>query len=168
MARKKQAKPLTLTTRRKLAAQAVKSGNWIIRFGPSPDGSQPACYKGFAWAPLGEWTEAPDWNERAECGGGLHGQCAEAGGHRHDSGPHLLFCESDGPRVVIGDNKCKVRKARVLLVDELPRDLTVGGGLSLNGCTALTSLGDLTVGGWLTFYCCPASVVKLVESRRVK
>jgi hypothetical protein len=131
-----------------LAAAAVASGNWMIR--ADNDGQS---YRGFRWAPPGEWTEAPDWSPEPKCGGGLHGQTKDHGGFI--TGSRLLFCEYDPADVVTLGDKVKVRRARILLVNRLPAGLTVGGSLYLYGCTALASLpAGLTVGGSLDLHGC--------------
>lgn len=124
-----------------LAAEAVKNGNWIIR--ADNDGKSRG---GFQWEAQGEWTAAPNWDDKPVCGGGLHGQDKNCGGMI--MGNRLVFCDTDGDHVAIGDNKVKVRRARILMINDLPDGLTVGGWLDLSGCTGLTSLPDgLTVGG---------------------
>lgn len=92
---------------------AVKTGNWIIR--ADNDG---VSHNGFKWSGIGEWTESPDWNEEPECGGGLHGQDANHGGYI--KGTRLVFCDTEGKHVPIGSDKIKVRRARILLINELP------------------------------------------------
>jgi len=120
---------------------AIKNGNWIIRADENG-----ISWGGFKWSSLGEWTEASDWEVSPTCGGGLHGQDRKNGGYI--SGTRLVFCDTDGVHVYIGDNKIKVKRARILLVNTLPEGLTVGGSLNLSGCTGLTSLPEgLTVGG---------------------
>lgn len=129
---------MNLTDRRNAAAAAAKRGNWIIRFGDSPDPARATCHAGFKLNGLGEWTKAPDWNPKPECGGGLHGQDKDHGGYRHYSGQHLYYCDTEGEHVGLGD-KAKVRRARLLLVDELPRGL-VADTLDLSHCTFIKSL----------------------------
>lgn len=121
---------------------AVKSGNWIIR--ADNDG---VSYNGFKWNGVGEWTEAPDWNEEPECGGGLHGQDINHGGYI-TTGSRLVFCDTEGKHIPIESDKVKVRWARILLVNELPDCLeTINGNLNLHG-TQITDFGGLkSVGG---------------------
>ncbi|MFZ2635551.1 MAG: hypothetical protein WAX33_04345 [Rectinemataceae bacterium] len=125
-------------------AKVVRQGNWLIRAdndGISPSGEA----KGFRWSPIGEWTEAPDWNPGHKCGGGLHGQDINYGGMI--SGTRLVFCETSGKHIKIDGYKVKVKKARILLVNALPDGLSVGGDLHLTG-TGITALPDgLSVGG---------------------
>ena len=121
-----------------LAHKAARSGNWMIRFAWKP--SDLNAHEGFRWRPLGQWTEAPDWDPEPRCGGGLHGQGPGAGGYRHAAGPTLVFCETDGEQVAIDGDKIKVRRARRLLIDELPAGLSVGGSLDLRGCTRLRAV----------------------------
>ena len=145
-----------VTSKAKLAAlarEAARRGNWMVRFARTPGNL--CAFAGFRWAPLGQWTEAPDWDPKPRCGGGLHGQGPGAGGYRHDSGPTLVFCETDGAQVTIDGNKVKVRRARRLLIDTLPAGLNVGGWLDLSGCTGLRALpAGLNVGGGLDLYGC--------------
>ena len=115
--------PMTIT--KEHIAKVVVTGNWIIR--ADNDG---ASHGGFCWAPLGEWTTAPDWNDRPECGGGLHGQDKDHGGYIQ--GTRLVFCETRGKHVAIGSNKVKVQSARILMVNALPEGLSVGGSLDLS------------------------------------
>ena len=108
---------------------AVKNGNWIIR-GDNEGVSASDDANGFKWNSVGEWTEAPDWNEKPECGGGLHGQDKDFGGVI--CGTRLVFCDTEGAHIPIEDNKVKVRKARILLINELP---------ALPNCTSLNVRG---------------------------
>jgi len=117
--------------------RALETGNWIIRadndgISPSPDAN------GFRWAPLGEWTEAPDFNKIADCGGGLHGQDKDHGGYI--LGKRLVFCETEGPHIALGE-KVKVHRAAILLVNELPEGLAAKT-LDLSGCTGLTAIPE--------------------------
>jgi hypothetical protein len=133
---------------KKHIAAVIKRGNWILR--RSNNGKS---HGGFAWQPVGEWTIAPDWDPRAKCGGGLHGN-----GSKTDSencfwakGNRLEFCEIGDKFVAVeGPNgKIKCDRARILLINELPADLRVGGWLDLSG-TGITKLPvDLHVGGSL-------------------
>jgi len=132
--------------RKRLAQLAVKRGNWIIRAdnnGRSHDGA-------FAWAKPGEWTEAPDWDPAPECGHGLHGQDREHGGYSR--GTRLVFCDTEGEHVALYD-KVKVRRARILLVDELPEGLTAEV-LNLHRCTGLTALPEYMAVDLLYLNCC--------------
>ena len=135
-------------------------------------------YGGFRWAPLGEWTEAPDWDPAPRCGGGLHGQHPSASGYR-GGGSRVVLAEIDGPLVTIGVDKIKVRRARIVAVDDLsaapahwpgnldlagctalralPKGLKVGSHLDLRGCSALQALPEgLTVGSSLSLLGCSA------------
>ncbi len=111
--------------------QAIKTGNWMIRV-ERKDGYSPTC--NFKWQPVGQWTEAPDWNPKPECGGGLHGQASEAGGCLPSGGEIVVFCETKGERVIINENKIKVREARRLLVGQLPKGLSFNSSLDLRDC----------------------------------
>ena len=126
-----------------LVRQALETGNWMLR---RSDNGQ--AYGGFQWNPIGEWTEAPDWDPTPKCGGGLHGSAPEAWGYFTDYSS-IDFCITDGERVIIDDSKIKVSRAMVLLRNSLPEGLTVGGWLDLRG-TQIASLPEgLTVGGGL-------------------
>lgn len=121
------------------AKEALASGQYMLRrsdAGRSNGGK-------FQWAAIGEWTEAPDWNTRRACGGGLHGNHPTRGWAYCTDGADLDFCEIDEALGVIelGD-KIKVRRARVLLRNDLSalNGLSVGGYLYLGGCT--TALKD--------------------------
>ena len=115
--------------------EALKNGNWMLR--RSDDGE---AYGGFQWAPVGEWTEAPDWNQKPTCGGGLHGNGPRSTGH-WTNGKDLDFCITDGNFVDIDGEKGKVRRAMVVLRNVLPEGLHIGGSLYLRG-TQITALPE--------------------------
>jgi len=128
-----------------LLKQAVENGNWMLR-----RSSGGFSYRGFRWRPIGEWTEAPDWDPAPECGGGLHGCGPEAWGY-FTEGETVDFCITDGPRIVIDKEKLKVPRAMVILRNDLGmlEGLQVGGSLDLRG-TQITALPEgLQVGGSL-------------------
>jgi hypothetical protein len=149
---------------KKHIAAVVKKGNWILR--RSNNGKS---YNGFVWQPIGEWTVAPDWDPRAECGGGLHGN-----GQKTDSencfwttGSRLEFCEIGEKFVTIGGStgKIKCERARILLINSLSAGLQVGGRLDLSG-TGITKLPvDLHVGGSLDLR--DTGITKLPANLRV-
>ena len=128
------------------AKEALASGQYMLRrsdAGRSNGGK-------FQWAAIGEWTEAPDWNTRRTCGGGLHGNHPTRGWAYWTSMVDLDFCEIDPEHVVELNDKLKVRRARVLLRNDLSalNGLSIVGNLYLGGCTGLTALPDgLSVGG---------------------
>ena len=125
---------------------ALKKGNWIIR--ADNDGvSANENASGFKWAPLGEWTEAPDWDDSPECGHGLHGQDKTHGGTIF--GTRLVFCDTDGQHVPIDRDKVKVRRARILMINELPAGLRVSGALDLSHTKVSELPTGLRVGGYL-------------------
>ena len=155
---------------RKAVKRALERGNWMIR---QSDGGK--SYRGFEWAPVGEWTEAPDWDRAPRCGGGLHGQAREGSGYSTHQ-PRLEFCETSGERVVIHGEKIKVRRARILLVDALPAGLEMGGGtLYLEGCTSLTALpaglemggGSLYLEGCTSLTALPADLAEKINAGAV-
>jgi hypothetical protein len=86
--------------------------NWIVRF--SNDG---IGYGGFVWNPVGEWTTAPDWNSKPECGGGLHGQGVGGWGYC-SGGTRFELAQTRGKRVVIEGEKIKVKSAKIVLIDK--------------------------------------------------
>jgi hypothetical protein len=133
---------------KKHIAAVVKKGNWILR--RSNNGKS---YNGFVWQPIGEWTIAPDWDPRAECGGGLHGNGpkTDAGNCFWTTGSRLEFCEIGDKFVTIvgSTGKIKCESARILLINSLPAGLQVGGWLDLSGTGFITLPVDLHVGGSL-------------------
>ena len=144
----------------KAVSQAIETGNWMIR-----QDNAGVAYGGFEWKPLGQWTEAPDFSPETRCGGGLHGQNHLASGYS-TGGSRLVFCETRGQQINLS-NKIKVPAARALLIDQLPPGLTFRAGLSLQGCTALTSLPEgLKVGGDL-YLCGCTALTSLPEGLKV-
>ena len=143
--------------------QAIKTGNWMIRFendgGTSPSNNA----NGFKWKPIGQWTIAPDFNSRPVCGGGLHGQGSEAGGYV-EKGKHIVFCETRGERIVIGGDKIKVKSARRLLVGKLPSSLKFKSNLNLSGCDLKGIKLPDSVGGSLDLSGCDLKGIKLPDS----
>ena len=139
--------PLTKKQKAKVIERARQTGKWFLR--RSDAGSS---HEGFQWSPVGEWTEAPDWNESDRCGGGLHGNDSETTDCWWSDGNDLDFCVYDGPMVRIGGKggKIKIRRAMVVLRNEFPPWLTEwSGSLDLEN-TGITYLGYLqSVGGWL-------------------
>ena len=89
----------------------MDKNSWMVRFD-----SNGKARKGFQWSPVGEWTEAPDWDATPVCGGGLHGQGPGGYGYAQ-SGTRFVFCEIDSDWVQIGGDKIKARRARILAVD---------------------------------------------------
>jgi hypothetical protein len=89
------------------------SEQWMIRM--DHDG---VSFGEFRWAPIGEWTAAPDWTAEAECEGGLFGQGPGDGEHSYcKPGTRLVLCETRGPRIRVDGNKIKVPAARIVAVD---------------------------------------------------
>lgn len=127
-----------------LVSEALDSGNWMLR---RSDGGK--AYGGFQWSPIGEWTEAPDWNPAPVIGGGLHGVGPRSVPGYWTEGEDIDFCMVDPDESVhVSSNRIlKVRRAMVLLRNELPEGLSVGGLLDLEG-TGVTELPvGLSVGG---------------------
>ena len=120
----------------------LKSGNWMLRM--DDDG---VAYGGFRWSPLGEWTET-DWSEKATCNsGGLFGQNAKAAGYCK-AGTRLVLCETEGNQVVVEGNKIKVKRARIIAINEdIPTEFFAVKNVSLDlrkytgGRLTLTSVG---------------------------
>lgn len=55
--------------------QVVANGNWMVCL------DWDECFGTFKWNPVGEWTEAPDWNPMKLHRHGLYGQDKDHGGH---------------------------------------------------------------------------------------
>ena len=123
--------------------EVLDSGNWMLRRSNSGK-----SYGGFQWEPIGEWTEAPDWNPKKECGGGLHGNGPKSSGDWTD-GKDIDFCEINPSDMVDLDGKIKVRRSRILLRNQLPEGLKVGGDLDLEGTEIKELPKGLKVGGSL-------------------
>jgi len=142
-----------------LVNEAIKTGKWMLR--RSDNGKS---YGGFQWSPVGEWTEAPDWDSSQNCGGGLHGNGPESSGYWTD-GKDIDFCLIENI-VDLDGEKIKVKRAMVLLRNSLPDNLSVGGYLDLRG-TQITSLPDnLSVGGYL--YLQGTQITSLPDNLRKK
>lgn len=126
----------------RLIKQSLVDGTWMIR--RSHNGKS---YGGFQWNPVGQWTEAPDWKPTYYCGNGLHGNDQYSMGFWSDA-PDVDFCVYDPSDMIRIDNdKIKVKRAMVLLRNQLPDGLTIGGNLEL-GNTKITELpSNLTVHG---------------------
>ena len=147
---------------------------WMVRFSNNGRSS----HNNFPWAPVGVWTEAPDWDPRPVCGGGLHGQGPGGWGHAQ-AGTQFEFCEidPDAGLVIVKDDKLKCRRARIVAIDAeawrqvlahlpdgafpgsldlrdyphpLPAGLTrIGGGLHVEGYPHPLPAGLTSIGGWL-------------------
>ena len=131
-------KPVKIT--KALIDSVLRSKQWILR--RSDNG---VSHHGFKWASIGCWTVAPDWNKKNECGGGLHGNGPSTAPDECNwsSGTLLEFCEIGAEHVSIGGphGKIKTKRARILLINELPEGLKkFVGSLDLQGCTGITSL----------------------------
>ena len=133
----------------RLFAALKKNGNWMLR--TSNDG---VGYGGFIWAPIGEWTTAPDWDDSPDCNhGGLFGQGPGGFGFAK-SGTRFELCETRGQRVAVDDNKIKVPEARILCVDRdalewLAKFGEFGGSLNLRGYSHPLPEKLSSVGGYL-------------------
>jgi len=90
--------------------------NWMVR-----TSNQGKAYGGFQWQRKGEETTAPDWNDSATCGGGLHGQGPGGYGYHH-CGDTFEFCETRGKRLCIEGNKIKVQHATILWTGQAAYD----------------------------------------------
>lgn len=123
---------------------AIKTGNWMVR--RSDDGTS---YGDFQWSPIGEWTEAPDWDPAPKCGGGLHGQARQASGGNYGAGPRVEFCMTGRPRIAIEGEKIKVPRAMILLVDDLSAaaGMKFEGHLDLRGTQITKIPDDASIGG---------------------
>jgi len=147
----------------KAIANAIKSGNWMIRFENEGRLSPSIDANGFKWKPIGQWTIANDWNSRPVCGGGLHGQSHEAGG-QVIKGKYIVFCETRGERVIIDGNKIKVKSARRLLIGNLPEGLKFKSSLYLSGCDLKGITLPQSVGGSLYLSGCDLKGITLPQS----
>jgi len=123
--------------------QVVQKGNWIVR--TDMDGES---HGGFKWPDIGEWVEAPDWNEDPICEGGLFGQDGNHFGFCK-RGTRFVFCETEGPHIAVDGEKVKVRRARILLINEFPPNFNFGGTLDLSGATLPEGFTIGDVGGSL-------------------
>ncbi len=81
---------------------------WGIR-GFNPGGK--ANYNGYQFPRLGTWAEAPDWNDKPQCGGGFHGMTPQFNGHGF-YGSQLALIEYKGECVSLDGDKCKWRRIR--------------------------------------------------------
>ena len=149
-------KPLNKTQIKNAIQDALKKGNWIIR--ADNDGE---AYGGFRWNGVGEWTTAPDWNPAPECGGGLHGQDITHGGYV--TGKRVVFCDTKGRHVVVGDDKVKVKAARILCIG-LPKIKKIKGSLSLRGCDLKGLTLPQTIGGSLYLSGCDLKGITLPQT----
>ena len=148
--KKTEEKPVKIT--KALIDSVLRSKRWMLR--RSNDGV--ACSSdanGFQWRPIGVWTVAPDWNRAPNCGGGLHGNGPSTNPSEchWTSGKRLEFCETGSEKVFVDGpgGKIKCKKARILLVNELPKGIKFVGSLDLIG-TQITELPEgLHVGGYL-------------------
>jgi len=92
----------------------LDSHEWMLR-----SSNNGISYGGYKWKRKGEWNKAPDWNDRAECGGGFHGNAPEAHGYGFDY-KCIELHETRGKRIII-DDKIKVPESRIVAVDsEIP------------------------------------------------
>ena len=140
--------------------------NWGVR--TSTDG---VGYKGFKWAPLGEWTKSPTWSEEPTCdSGGLFYQGPGGYGYAQ-SGTRFELIESDGPRVCIDGDKLKSPRCRIVAVNAeafaLLRDLCDDfflGSLDLSGCDLVGVTLPTSVGGYLDLRGCDLAGVTLPTS----
>ena len=165
MKKEKVEKPVKIT--KALIASVLRSKRWMLR--RSKDG---VSHGGFEWSPIGCWTTAPDWKPTNECGNGLHGNGPNTSpGECYwntNKGTRLEFCEIGSERVSINgrNGKMKVKRARVLLVNELPEGFKkIAGSLDLRG-TGITSLGNLKSAGYLDLQ--GTGITELPKSLKVK
>jgi hypothetical protein len=127
----------------------LESGNWMLRFD-----NEGVSYAGFRWNGVGRWTEALDWNPKARCGNGLHGQSPKGAGFCQ-TGERMVLCETKGKQVVVDGNKVKVRYAKIIAVnDDIPVEFfenlaSVGGYLYLEGYNHPLPANLASVGGYL-------------------
>ena len=157
----------------------LKNGNWMICTDHNG-----AMLSKFKYNMIGVWMESPEWNSDPESGCGIYGQDMDHGGTAI-AGMRTFFCETEGEHVIVNSNMIKVKRARVLMMNELPEGLTINYHLDLRystieylpdglkvygnlflGRTKFESLpSDLEVGGDLDLY--NSKVKEIPESIRV-
>jgi len=105
-----------------------------------------SCY-GYTWEPVGEWTEAKDWNPEPVMKGGLLGQHPEAGGFGYPfTGTVPELVEIEGPITMLQfedlnrqvyQGGIKVRRAKRIAVGNLdvPEMPRRWWSLNFSGCT---------------------------------
>jgi len=113
----------------------LKNGNWMI----CTDHNGVMLNK-FQSNMIGVWMKSPEWNTTPEIGCGIYGQDIDHGGTAI-AGARTFFCETEGEHVIINSTMIKVKRARVLLIDELPEGLMVNSNLDLRYST-IRSLPD--------------------------
>ena len=106
--------------------EVLVSGQWMIRRSNNGVSCSEDAH-GFKWSEIGEWTEVFDWEPTTKCGNGLHGNGPKSDGY-WTNGKNVDFCCVEDI-VYIDRKKIKCRKAMILLRDELPEGLHVGGTL---------------------------------------
>jgi len=111
------------------------------------DGSErPRVSDGFRLNPVGQWTEAPGFDNsyNPRFGLGIYGQHPEAGGYisSENTVPELL--EIDGPMDILTDRQVKAGRVKRIAVGdlnvpEMPREWFE---LNLSDCTGLRGIPD--------------------------
>ena len=139
--------------------------NWMVR--TDNDG---LSHDGFRWAPIGEWTECPRWNEntKADCtSGGLFGQGPGGLGYAQP-GSRFVFCETKGKRISVKGDKIKVAAAKILYIGIDAFDAlnhvcqhSWSGSLDLSGCDLKGVTLPQSVSGWLDLRGCDLKGVTL-------
>ena len=139
---------------KRIIDRVVRSGNWMIT---RSDGGR--CLNNFQWNPIGEWTVDHHWvNENTYfmqgfCGNGpktVNNYFIDLG---LDKDGDVDFCEID-PRYVryFNNDESEIvmcKRARVLLRNELPENLTLAGGLCLSYSNIRKLPKGLKLGGTL-------------------
>src|ERR1035437_10125010 len=133
---------------------------WMLR-----SSNNGISYGGFKWPGVGKWTECPDWNTKAECGSGFHGNAPEGHGYGLDYS-HIELCETKGKRVIVERNKIKVQHARIVAIGAaIPDGAFVGCGYKVFRVTKdceispkagefwIIEAGRVTVSGQSGGYC---------------
>ena len=122
----------------------LETGNWLVRMD-----NEGVSYAGFRWEPLDKWTTAPDWEDKAECGNGLHGQNAKGHGYCQ-GGTRLVLCETKGDQVIIDKDKVKVKYAKIIAINEdIPPQFLELCSLDLRNYQHPLPAGLKSVGGYL-------------------
>ena len=145
--------------------------NWMVC--TDNDG---VSYNGFRWKPIGEWTECPRWSAetKADCeSGGLFGQ--GPGGYGFSkAGDRFKFCETGPERIVVGDDKVKVRTAKILYTGQSAflalnyKCPSFGGSFDLRGCDLKGITLPQSVGGWLDLSGCDLKGITLPQALKNK
>jgi len=124
---------------KKRIKSVLKQGNWMIT-----TDSNYLTKKHFKWKPIGEWSEVADWEPNPNCEYGIYGQNPNYAGNMN--GKQIYFCEVDKSYMVCSDG-IKVKRAKILLINELPDGLVIYGNLDISYTNTKSLPKDLKVFG---------------------